>query len=117
MIDSTPHFLNGAYSFTGRGYDAPSLLSPKLVFTVPFDKRAQPIYIRLGNSTPEMIYVSLLHDGKPIRLFAVGAKAGIHVPLAVVEDLQPDSRIELHLGAPDGCSGTVIVDLGLLIIT
>ena len=114
MIDSTPRFLNGAYRFNGSGYDTPNLLDPKLVYTVPFDKRAQLIYARLGNSSSEMIYVSLVHDGKPIRMFPVGAKAGSHVPLAVVEDLPPDSRIELFLGAPTGCSGTAIVDVGLV---
>jgi len=114
MIDSTPRFLNGACRFSGTGYEEPVLLDKSLVYTVPFDKRAQLIYVRLGNSSSEMIYVSLMHDGKPIRLFPVGAKASCHVPLAVVEDLQPDSRIELFLGAPPGCSGTAIVDLGLV---
>lgn len=114
MIDSTPRFLNGAYRFNGSGYDAPSLLDPKLAYTVPFDKRAQLIYARLGNSSSEMIYLSLMHDGKPIRLFPIGAKAGSHVPLAVVEDLPPDSRIELFLAAPADCSGTVVVDVGLV---
>jgi hypothetical protein len=114
MIDSTPRFLNGAYSFIGNGYDAPRLLDPALVYTVPFDKRAQLIYVRLGNSTTEMIYVSLMQDGKPVRLFPVGAKGNSHVPLAVVEDLQPDTRIELFLAAPAGCSGTAVVDLGLV---
>jgi len=114
MINSTPRFLHGAYRFVGNGYEAPSLLDPALVYAVPFDKRAQLIYVRLGNSCQEMIYVSLMHDGKPIRLFPVGAKSGSHVPLAVVEDLPPESRIELFLAAPAGCSGTAIVDLGLV---
>jgi len=114
MIDSTPRFLNGAYSFNGNGYAAPSLLDPALVYTVPFDKRAQLIYLRLGNSSSEMIYVSLMCNGKPIRLFPVGAKGSSHVPLAVVEDLEPESRIELFLAAPPGCSGTAVVDLGLV---
>ncbi len=114
MIDSTPRFLNGAYSFSGNGYEASSLLDPALVYTVPFDKRAQLIYMRLGNSSSEMIYVSLMLDGKPVRLFPVAAKGASHVPLAVVEDLQPDSRVELFLAAPSGCTGTAVVDLGLI---
>jgi hypothetical protein len=114
MIDSIPRFLNGAYRFTGDGYEAPGLLDRSLVYTVPFDKRAQLIYLRLGNSSSEMIYVSLMHDGKPIRLFPVGARGSSHVPLAVVEDLPPESRIELFLAAPSGCSGTAVIDLGLV---
>jgi hypothetical protein len=61
-----------------------------------------------------MIYVSLMLDGKPVRLFPVAAKGASHVPLAVVEDLQPDSRVELFLAAPSGCTGTAVVDLGLI---
>jgi hypothetical protein len=104
MIDSTPRFLNGAYPFTGHGYGRPVLL----------DKRAQLIYVRLGNSTGEMIYVSLMHEGKPIRLFPVGAKSASHVPLAVVEDLEPDTKLELFIAAPEGTTGTAVVDLGLV---
>jgi hypothetical protein len=114
MIDSTPRFLNGAYPFTGHGYARPALLDPALVYTVPFDKRAQLIYVRLGNSSSEMIYVSLMHQGKPIRLFPVGAKSASHVPLAVVEDLEPDTKLELFIAAPEGTTGTAVVDLGLV---
>ena len=47
-------------------------------------------------------------------LFPIGAKASTHVPLRVVEDLLGDTRIELHLAAPEGASGSVVVDLGLV---
>jgi hypothetical protein len=114
MIDSKPRFLQGAFHFAGKGYDSSALLDPSLVYTVPFDKRAQLIYARLGNSSDEMVYLSLLSDGKAIRLFPIGARASAHVPLAVVEDLQPDSRVELYLAAPAGCSGTLVVDIGLI---
>ena len=113
-METTPRFLNGVYAFDGAGLDAPAPLHAGLSYTVPGDKRAQLIYARLGNSSPEMVYLSLMHDGKPIRLFPIGAKAGSHVPLAVVEDLSPDSRIELFLAAPADCSGTVVVDVGLV---
>ena len=49
-----------------------------------------------------MIYIALMHDGKPVRLFPLGAKSSLHVPLAVVEDLPPDSRLELFLGRLPG---------------
>ena len=114
MIDSTPRFLSGAFTFHGAGYDKPALLDPSLVYTVPADKRAQLIYLRGGNSTSELAYVALMQDGKPIRTFPIGAKAGIHVPLAVVEDLQPDTRIEVYFGAAPGVSGTLVLDIGLI---
>jgi hypothetical protein len=32
----------------------------------------------------------------------------------VVEDLLGDTVLELHVAAPSGCRGTVVVDLGLV---
>jgi hypothetical protein len=114
MIDSKPCFLLGAFAFEGAGYEAPALLSPSLIYTVPADKRAQLIYLRGGNSTDGMICLSIVQDGKPVRLFPVSAKGGIHVPLAVVEDLPPDTKIEIFIAAPAGATGTAVVDLGIV---
>ena len=61
-----------------------------------------------------MITVALMRDGKLMRYFPIGAKAAEHVQLAVVEDLQPETKIELMILAPDGSSGTIVVDLGLV---
>jgi hypothetical protein len=36
------------------------------------------------------------------------------VALRVVEDLLADTVLELHVAAPSGCSGTVVIDLGLV---
>ncbi len=114
MIDSTPRFLQGAFAFTGTGLHNPAPLDPSLVYVVPADKRAQLIYLRGGNSTGELAYLTLMQDGKPARMFSIGAKSGIHVPLAVVEDLQPDTRIEVFYGAAEGVSGTLVLDLGII---
>ena len=114
MIDSTPRFLNGAFAFQGVGFDKPALLDPSLVYVVPADKRAQMIYMRGGNSAGELAYVTLMQDGRPARTFPIGAKSGMHVPLAVVEDLQPDTRIEVHVGAAEGVSGTIVLDIGII---
>jgi hypothetical protein len=114
MIDSIPRFLNGAYSFEGIGYDKPALLDPSLVYVVPADKRAQLIYLRGGNSSAELACITLMQNGKPARIFPIGAKGAMHVPLAVVEDLQPDTRIEVFFGAAPGVSGTIVLDLGII---
>jgi hypothetical protein len=114
MIDSTPRFLNGAFPFQGTGYTTPALLDPSLVYVVPADKRAQLIYLRGGNSSTELAYLTLMQDGKTARMFPIGAKSSIHVPLAVVEDLQPDTKIEVFFGAAPGVSGTLILDLGII---
>jgi len=114
MIDSTPRFLNGAFPFQGTGYTTPALLDPSLVYVVPGDKRAQLIYLRGGNSSAELAYLTLMQDGKTARIFPIGAKSSTHVPLAVVEDLQPDTKIEVFFGAAPGVSGTLILDLGII---
>jgi hypothetical protein len=49
-----------------------------------------------------------------MRYFPLGAKGAIHVPLAVVEDLHPESSLEVLLAAPAGVSGTVVIDIGLM---
>jgi hypothetical protein len=113
MIDSQPQFIQGTIPFTGAGYMKPVMLSGAS-FTVAADKRAQPLYFRGGNSSPEMITVALMRDGKLMRYFPIGAKASVHVQLAVVEDLEPETKLELMILAPEGLSGTVIVDLGLV---
>ncbi len=113
-MESIPKFLQGILPFTGEGFDKPKLLSSAMVYTVPADKRSQLIYLRAGNSCAELICLSLYHDGKLMRLFPVGAKEASHVSLAVVEDLEPDSKLEVFLSAPVGAAGMVVVDIGLL---
>jgi hypothetical protein len=114
MIDSKPCFLQGVFPFEGAGYEAATLLHPTLSYTVPADRRAQLIYLRGGNSTDSMVCISLVQDGKPVRLFPVAARGATHVPLAVVEDLPPDTRIEIFIAAPAGAAGTAVVDLGII---
>jgi len=114
MIDSKPQFLQGVFAFQGAGYHKPALLDPSLAYVVPADKRAQLIYLRAGNSSDDMVFIALMQDGKPVRLFPVAARGATHVPLAVVEDLQPDTRIELRLAAPTGGAGTAVIDLGMI---
>jgi len=114
MIDSVPKFLQGVFAFTGAGYDAPAPISDALDYMVPGTKRAQLIYFRGGNSTSEMVTVMLLRDGKPMRYFPIGATGSVHVPLALVEDLEPDQKITLLVAAPSGLTGTLVVDVGLI---
>ena len=113
-MHETPRFIQGVFAFRGTGLAQSVPLRPAATYKVPFDKRAQLVYLRAGNSTAEMIYVSLLRDAKPFRFFPIGAKGAIHVQLAIVEDIHPESDIELGVGAPEGVEGLVMVDLGLL---
>ena len=113
-MDSTPRFLQGAYSFEGKGLETPAALGPGVVYTVPADKRSQLIYLRAGNASAELIYLLLTRAGEPMRYFPIGAKAAIHVPLAVTEDIFPETRLELLVAAPIGVAGTVVIDIGFL---
>ena len=81
---------------------------------MPAGHVTQTVYFRGGNSSDELVTVVLLRDGVPMRYFPIGAKASTHVPLRVVEDLLGDTRLELHLAAPEGAAGSVVVDLGLV---
>jgi hypothetical protein len=111
---STPQFLQGIFEFEGKGLHDPFLLDSSLSYVVPPGATAQPVYFRGGNSTDEMISVILVRDGKPMRYFPIAAKGATHVALRVVEDLLADTVIEVFIAAPEGASGTVIIDLGLV---
>lgn len=113
-MESFPKFLQGVFAFTGHGFGHPALLDPSLVYTVSAARRAQLVYLRAGNSADGLACLTLMRDGKPMRLFPIGAKAAEHVPLTVVEDLEPDTKIEIYVSAPSGLEGEVVVDLGLI---
>lgn len=111
---STPRFLQGAFPFEGNGLDKPSLIDETLRYVVPTGAMTQPVYFRGGNSLDELVTVVLVRDGQPMRYFPIAAKGATHVALRVVEDLLGDTVVELHIAAPAGASGTVVVDLGLV---
>lgn len=111
---STPRFLQGVFAFEGKGLDSALPLTPELRYVVPPGATTQPVYFRGGNSAPEMITVVLVRDGAPMRYFPIAASGACHVPLRVVEDLLGDTVLEIQVAAPEGCSGTVVVDLGLV---
>jgi hypothetical protein len=114
MIESTPRIVTGIFAFTGAGYGAPVVPEGLPSYSVPDDKRAQLIYLRAGNSTDEMVVLILLRNGAPMRLFPLGAKSGQHVSLAVIEDLFPDTKLDVQIAAPDGLSGMLALDMGLV---
>jgi assimilatory nitrate reductase catalytic subunit len=113
-MHTTPRFLQGVHPFVGEGLEKPILLAPSLTYVVPLGATAQSLYFRGGNSTDELVCVVLMRDGTPMRYFPIGAKAATHVALRMVEDLLSDTRVELHVAAPEGLTGTLVVDLGLV---
>lgn len=111
---SRPKNLTGIFAFVGLGLELPAPLGAGLVYRVPPDRRAQAIYLRAGNSADALVCLTVLRDGAVMRLFPVGARGAMHVPLAVLEDLEPDCAVELVVSAPEGVEGQVVVDFGLM---
>ena len=111
---STAKFLQGSFESEGKGYHSPFPLDGSLSYVVPPGATTQPVYFRGGNSTSEMVTVIMVRDSKPMRYFPIAAKGATHVAVRVVEDLLADTVIEIFIAAPEGVSGTVIVDLGLV---
>ncbi len=107
-------FLQGICQFTGVGIDKPAPLDAALSYVVPDGAVARALYFRGGNTSDELIALVLMRDGVPMRYFPMGAKSEVHVPLRVVEDLEGGTAIELYVAAPEGLTGSVIVDVGLV---
>ena len=93
---------------------APVPLTGATSYQAPPDKRAQLVYFRAGHSLDDLVYVSLLRDGQVVRLFPLGARSAMHVPLAVIEDIEPGSTLTVSLGAPEGALGTLVLDIGIV---
>ena len=110
----THKFFIGMFGFEGRGLETLVSLEPKAVYTVPPDKRAQFIYVRIGNPTTEFLYVALQRDGKSVRLIPCGPKNAIHVQLAIIDDCLPGSVVELKIAAPEGLAAKLVIDVGFL---
>jgi assimilatory nitrate reductase catalytic subunit len=111
-MSSRPLFLQGVFSFEGRGLGSPVVIDPALHYVVPRDREAQLVYFRGGNSSDALITVVITRDGEPMRYFPIGARSATHVPLRVVEDLLAETRIDVLIGAQG--SGQIVVDLGLV---
>ncbi|MFI7585770.1 molybdopterin oxidoreductase [Spongisporangium articulatum] len=109
-----PRFLQGVFPFSGAGLEKAEPLHESLRHVVAPGVVAQALYFRGGNSSDELVTLVLTRDGVPMRYFPISAKGDVHVPLRVVEDLPGGTVIELYLAAPEGVSGTVVIDLGLV---
>ncbi len=113
-MHSTPRFLQGVFGFTGHGLPKPVPVDPALAFTVPAGNDRPGAVLPRRQLSGELVTVVLVRDGRPMRYFPIGARADVHVPLRVVEDLLGGTVLELHLAAPEGVEGTLVVDFGLV---
>ena len=62
-MNPAPQFIQGVFSFEGRGFDSPLPLNPPAAYKVPRDKRAQPIHVRGGRSRVQLIMIGVLPYG------------------------------------------------------
>jgi hypothetical protein len=113
-MQEVPKFIQGVFAFKGAGLRELVPLVPEASYKVAYDKRAQTIYLRAGNTSDHLICLVLSRAGEIMRYFPIGARNAIHVPLAITEDLEPETEISLRIGAPAGASGEVVIDLGLV---
>jgi assimilatory nitrate reductase catalytic subunit len=109
-----PVYLQGVFPFMGNGLLHPGLLHPDLRVVISPERCARLAYFRAGNAADTLIYLSVLVDGKVHRYFPIGPQSHTHVALAIREIFPAGTRMEIHLAAPDGVMGTVIVDAGLV---
>ena len=113
-MHTKPRFLQGVFPFGGQGLEKSVPIDETLRYEVPFGVTAQALYFRGGNWADELVTVVLLRGGVPMRYFPIGARASVHVPLTVVEDLDGGTALELQLIAPEGVNGSLVVDFGLV---
>jgi hypothetical protein len=69
-------------------------------------------YLRAGNTAEGMANITFLKDGKVMRYFPISVGGSNHVPLAIVDELQPGT--EAYVTAACEGSGTLILDVGIL---
>jgi hypothetical protein len=110
---TTTRLIQSVFAFTGAGFTSPVTLTPRLKYEVPARTTSTLIYLRAGNSSAELIYLQLTRNKKPMRLFPIGAKSAIHVTLAIVEEIGPETELEIHVGAAINTSGFLVLDMGL----
>jgi hypothetical protein len=113
-MEPKPRFIQGLFSFEGKGLSYPVPLEPSALYAVPRDKHAKLIYLRAGNSTSDLVSLALTHDGAPVRFFPIAPKASVHVPFAVAENVMSESQLEILVCAASGSTGHVVLDLGLM---
>ncbi len=92
----------------GEGLDSPKELG--LSHTVSHGCTAGVQYVRAGNTAGGMANVTLLRNGKVMRYFPVAAGGAVHMPLAIVGELRPGTKIEVVAAS----EGSLTLDIGIL---
>ena len=111
-----PTFMQGLFSFRGRGLDNPMPFRAARLTTVPFDKRAQTIYFRAGNASAEMIYLVLTRRRQAHALLPGGRKE--RHPCAAGGGRRPSARKQqwklLVARSRGRLNRSVLLDIGFM---
>jgi hypothetical protein len=112
-METTARFLNGVYPFEGKGLDAPYPLADALTYTVPADKRAahlparRQLLRRAGQPDP--------HARRQADAAVPGGRQGGSArPARRGGGHLPEAKIEVFVAAPQGASGQVVLDVGIM---
>lgn len=113
-MHTNPRFLQGAFAFEGRGRTDPVPLGPEARHVVPDGMVAQLVYLGGRNDSTDLVYMVLMRDGVAMRHFPVPAHGALRVPLRMVDDLRGGTTVEVRVAAPEGLTGTAVIDLGMV---
>jgi hypothetical protein len=109
-----PQFIQGTFPFIGAGITERIPLSHEAEYLVPEGCQAEVLYVRAGNHSNEIIYLTLCANSRPIRYFPLGKSEAMHIPLAIIEPHDAGTKLTIEISAVRGESGVVILDIGLL---
>lgn len=107
-------FLQGTFPFIGAGITERILLTDQAEYVVPEGCQAEVLYLRAGNHSEQLIYLTLCANQRPIRYFPLGKGEAMHIPLAIIEAHPAQTHLTVQVSAIRGESGLVILDIGLL---
>jgi len=106
-------FLQGVFPFVGKGIYEAVPVEHDLECVVPAGYQARVLYVRLGNHSDDLIYLSLTANDVPIRPFPRAPQGALHIPLVIQEVHPAGTRLSFTLAAERGVNGTLILDVGI----
>ena len=110
---SSTRFLQGIFDFERSGLHEPFLLDRRLSYTVPAGNEAQFVYFRGGNSSSELVCANAMRDGSRCATSRSAPRATRTSRCASSRTCSPRRR-SMHLAAPAGASGQIVIDVGLV---
>ena len=111
---SSTRFLQGIFDFEGRGLHEPFLLDRRLSYTVPAGNEAQFVYFRGGNSSSELVCAIVMRDASRCATSRSARPGRQRTSRCASSRTCSPRRRSMHLAAPAGASGQIVIDVGLV---